>query len=879
MTSEQEEITLAPAEEETAKPIELQEPKGISAFGRALYRKLKSSLDTGRDEECFNMVQQLLKESPYDAALNALSHKLGKQLYKTAAAQLPVVLAGGRLAHITQLVTRLRSMADESELENLVGYRDAAAMVDAAERKRWQSSLMSALCKMRETTDLKGREELALSIEMFAQEKRLTLTPEQTALIARVHEDWCRYCRLQKVRAEYNKQLSAYHATEKKVTLRQDLTQCEHDLHENHKLTEELKELPEAVDLLALIEKLQKKVRAILVARHRRKVIIRSSICVVVTTILLILAVLAFAFMRGGSLKDDIEQGMAQKRVHDVANLVGGIDPMRTFCKAVHPGYEEALEAADNWIKVHNGYQNDIKALTPQLFDATEKLISPNVTAAELTSGLVLVDKVRKIEDKLKAEFNASAAKEPAALMAKFSERLAEIRPKVLDRFLNPAVGEDLEALKALHEEFLACTSLLSITEQEAAEVRSAMQDVAAVALRRMSRRSPEPQIAQEAVDTYDRYAKDLPLRPELRDELLAYADRTRAFAELPNTLKTVTDMQGYAAAIEACSDCYASVPQAFTPQEARDLMGKENDAMHAYQLKEFRSADSHPLAPEQILPHLQAVKGIYADGQSAYQLGKPNTLERLVTRILDNRNNVWGDGLHSVRMGPTVVVGTLNKGARSIRIVNNNRKPLQRNNPRKVSQADVDKAVSLKLSGARKAMGFDRANLTEGKITPARLMRNIATYNDSGCPEYARAYLFDLVVSLAQSMDPYSSGLAFSQSMREDIAAFEALAAKYNLYPGSWLNMHSASHDADFKAYFDKIATHDYYAEILGSVMKITDSRCSYAGYVNADGKPVRCREGEEPLYLIKDGTIVPYAGTPERPYTPLFIVTLPQK
>lgn len=877
MTSEQEEKSLVPAEEETAKPIELQEPKGISAFGRALYRKLKSSLDTGRDEECFNMVQQLLKECPYDEALNALSHKLGKQLYKTAAAQLPAVLAAGRLAHVTQLVTRLRSMAEESELENLVGYRDAAAMVDAAERKRWQSSLMAALCKMRETTDLKAREELALSIEMFAQEKRLSLTPEQAALIARVHEDWCRYCRLQKLRAEYNKQLDAYHATEKKVTLRQELSRCEHDLHEHHKRTEELKELPEAVDLLALIEKLQKKVRAILVAQHRRKVIIRSSICVVVTTILLILAVLAFAYMRGSSLKSDIEQGMADKRVHDVAQLVGGIDPMRTFCKAVHSGYEDSLATADAWIKVHNGYQNDIKELTPQLFEATEKLISPTVTAAELTSGLVLVDKVRRIEDKLKAEFNSSAAKEPTALMAKFNERLAEIRPRVLDRFLHPTVGEDLDALKALHEEFLSCTSLLSITEQESAEVRSAMQDVAAAALRRMSRRSLEPEIAQEAVDTYDRYAEVLPLRPELRDELLGYADRTRAFAELPNTLKTVTDMQGYAAAIEACSDCYASVPQAFTPQEARDLMGKENDAMHAYQLKEFRSADSHPLAPEQILPHLQAVKGIYADGQSVYLLGKPAGVDKFVSRVFANRYNVWGDGLHSVKMGPTIVTGTLNKGARTIRIVNDQRKPYGK--ARKISKAEVDTGIVLKLSGARKAMGFDQKALREGAVTPARLMRNIAAHNDPGCPAYARAYLFDIVVGFVQGMDPYSSGLAFSQSMREDIAEFDALTSKYKLYPGCWLNMHDAKHDAAFKEFFDKVASHDYYAEILNSVMAITDSRCTYAGYVNAEGKPVRCREGEEKLYLIKDGTIAPYAGTPERPYTPLFIVTLPQK
>ena len=90
---------------------------------------------------------------------------------------------------------------------------------------------------------------------------------------------------------------------------------------------------------------------------------------------------------------------------------------------------------------------------------------------------------------------------------------------------------------------------------------------------------------------------------------------------------------------------------------------------------------------------------------------------------------------------------------------------------------------------------------------------------------------------------------------------------------------MHSTSLDARWREFFATVASHDYQREILEAVLPITDSRCTYAGYVNTEGKAVRCKESDEQLYFIKDGTIAPYQGTPERPYTPLFIVTLPRK
>lgn len=879
MTSDSEEMQPVSAEDENPQNIELQEPKGVSAFARALYRKLKDALDHGRDEESFGILQQILKENPDAADIKALSRTIGKRLYKVAASELPSVLAGGNMSQITQLVRKLRAMAPEQELEGLVGYRDAAGMVDAAERKYWQSMLLSGLCKMREASDLRVREDMAVSIEIFAQEKRLTLTPEQSALIARVHEDWHRFCRAEKLRADYNKQLEAFRTIEKKITLHQDLEQCEQALHQHHQETSKLRELHEAADLLELIENQQKKVRAILTAQHRRMVFIRTVACVVATVILLTIAAIAFAYARGGSLKGSIESGIAEKKVLEVSEWVGGIDPMRPFCKIVHSGYASSLEEADAWLRIYNGYLAEIAAITPELSEATDMLSNPSVSAAELTGGLVLVDKVRQVEARLKAEYNTSADKESTVLMGKFYDKLAEIRPKVLARFGTPAADADMEGLKALYLEFTACTSLLDVTDAEAATVRKAMQRAAAELLRHQSKLSLDPSQAQSAVDDFDKYAKILPLQPELRQELADYAARVKAFAELPQTLAGVQDLKAFVAAVEACGDCYSSVEDAVSPQELQSLIGREDAAMRAYKLADFRAVDTHPLSPEEILPNLQAVKSMYADGASVFGLARPEKMDDLIDVMLSDKNNVWKNGLKSAEQDSSVYIGSVSmRGKKAVMTLSNGQgKPARRKvNLREHAVANLKPLV---LAGQRKEMGFEREKLSSGALTPARLMLNVASYTDKGCPELARAYMFGLAVRMAERLDPYSSGLAFSESMRQDIEAFKTISQSSSLYPGCWFIMHSLALDNRWKEFFAAVASHDYYGEILRSVLPITDSVCSYAGFVNAEGKAVRSKEGEDQLYFIKDGTIVPYHGTAERPYTPLFAVTLPKK
>jgi len=878
MTPEPEETQPVPTAEETAQPAQLQVPAKASAFARALYRRYNEAASAGHDEECFSLLQRLLTETPRDAVLLANVRSIGKRLYKSTALALPEVLERGNLSAITQLVTKLRLMADEEDLLGLVGFREAAQKVDAAERRHWQGVLNNAMSRLRAATEIHQREEMALSIGIFAQEKQIELSPEQSAVIARVHEDWHRFCRAEKLRADYRKQVDTFRALEQKIAARQELPECEQALHHCHQETSALRELSEAKDLLELIETQQARVRAILTARHRRKVVIRTVACVVASIIALTIAAIAFFYARGGSLRDSIVTGMAQKKVVEVSNLVGGIDPMRRFCKAVHSGYAEALQQGDAWLKVFNGYQAEIAAITPELSEATDMLTNPAVSAAELTSGLVLVDKVRKVEDKLKAEFNTTASKEATVLMGKFYDRLAEIRPRVLNRFLQPSPQADMDGLKALYAEFLSCTGLLDVTEAESAEVRQAMHRAAAVVLRRQSLSSLEPSVAQSAVDAFDAYVGELPLQNTLREELVQRAEHVRTFAVLPQSLRGVADLAGFAAAIEACGECYDSVANGVSPAEIRALIGKEDAAMRAYKLADFKAVEKYPIAPEQILPNLQAVKSMYAEGASVYSLGRPEKMDELIDVMLSDRNNVWKNGLKRAVQDSSVYIGTVARRGKNTVMTLSNGQGLPARRKVNLREAAVKGLTPVVLADQREAMGFVREKLSAGELTPARLMKNIAAHTEANCPEMARAYMFARVVRMVELLDPYSSGLAFSESLRQDIEAFKAISSSSSLYPGCWFIMHSTALDERWRKFFELVASRDYYAEVLNAVLPITDSHCVYAGFVGADGKAVRCREGEEPLYFIKGDSIVPYTGTAERPYTPLFRVELPE-
>jgi hypothetical protein len=119
---------------------------------------------------------------------------------------------------------------------------------------------------------------------------------------------------------------------------------------------------------------------------------------------------------------------------------------------------------------------------------------------------------------------------------------------------------------------------------------------------------------------------------------------------------------------------------------------------------------------------------------------------------------------------------------------------------------------------------------------------------------------------------------VAFSPSLRQDLASFKKLPQYKSKQYGCWMLSHKENTETPYINFFNQIASHDYLSEILGSILPITDAVSTYAGFIDAEGKAIRIQAGDAPLYIMRNGVISLYKDTKEAPYTPLFTLSVPQ-
>lgn len=859
--------------------VPLAVPKNATAFVRALYRKLQQTREAGDDAQSFTLLQQILGEAPGDRSAALLAREVGQRLYRSYGKELEKVLATGNATQITRMVNSLRIMADDAQLAELPGFEKAAAMVDQAARNRSQAMLQAAFCRMRETQDPRGREQLALGIEKFAQEKGLSLTPEHQSWLQAIHDAWKRHCLLADMRSKLAEQTKAFEDLELNARHHLDLEACEKGLKACQEAVAAMQELPEAASLLVKIETAQRFVGGTLTARRRRRTLIRIGNISTAVVVLGILATGAYAYVRASSQRDALSASRSACHVQEVQQQVADASLLRSLSLALSPSYAEEMEKAKTWLAEYERFREQLAELSPQLEAAASRLSNPDITPAQMTDGLVLLERVRDLAGRMQELYHVNPGAELEAEMGAFPAKLEEIRPSVLSRFLTPPSDVGMEALHSLYQDYAACRKILHFTDEENTQIHQAFMQAVSKKLMREGEASPMTALeAEQALADFDRYAPDMDLQPALRDALSSYATQARLFEKLPYKLADAGSLKEYIAAIEACRSRYERVNGAVPLEDLRAIEGHEDELLHRYKLAEYLK-EAQAEQPSAVLQQLATVKDVYADGKPLFPSGAPEKIGALIRRVTaEARPDVWKDGYQCARQDSSVYIGSVAQEGRKavLRATNAKGEPARK----KIILRDRARAslVDVKLSGQRAAMGFVREALEEGSVTPAQLMHRVASLQDEHCPLLARAYLFGQAVEMAELMEPHLSGLAFSSTMKEDIEAFKELAGKVSLYPGCWFIMHSDKIDQQWQEFFDRIAQHDYKAEILSAVLPIIDSTCRYAGYIDEKGEIVSVRQAED-LYYIREGKLYPCPKEGGlQPYTPLFSIGKPK-
>ncbi len=861
-------------EEHQIDTIVVETPENAAPYARVLYRKLQSALDAGNEMEGFNLVLQLLKENPEDKTAAGLQRRIGQRVYKEAAKELSQVLSDGNLSRIAQLVNRLRLMADEKQLSTLPGYRTAAARVDEAEYRYWNAMLLSGISKMKDTKDIREREAMAVSIEKFAASKKLSFLPEHRALVDKVHADWKHHCHLEELRTSFREQETVYLEIKNRVNTGTDLRLCRDELNRCYENVNELRELPETEELLKRIADTLQKVRSTIFARTRRKAIISSIAGIAITLAVFTVAMLIYAFASAGSREDMLRNARLARNLELVRSNVQGMEPLRALRTMLSSGYEDELAEASDWLAAHKALCNHLAVVEKELEAAVATLNTPGVTPAQMTEGLVVVEKANKLCKELDSAYNCQAGESVQNLIQSYTNCMAEIRPTVLSRFTNPSSQLNLEQLDALYKEYIGCRTLLNVSYEDHEDIRRAFTAAVSAELSRLSAAAPTPEDAAAIVASYDQYNEAMKLDPALRTSLADYSRRFALFNELPQKLLSVKSLPEYIEAIKACGDCYNRVPTAVSLAEVEAMVGNENAAMRAYKFNEFFKAPADAPVDTQVMPELLKYRAVYAEGAPLYGVvQKTENIEDAITDICTDSKRFWRKGfVRCIGHGNWVYTGA-KIGEDKVRQYNSKGelygKTLSPKNKK-------DGLTPVRLADCRAAMGFSPDKLKSGAVTPAQLMMNVARFEDAACPVFARAYLFRQMVLIMDELDPKASGVAFSPSLKADIEAFKKLPKVAEKQYGCWMQGHLLKTETPYNEFFAQAAQHDYCAEILASIMPITDAVATYAGFLDAEGKVIRVLPGEDALYVMKNGVMLPYTEAEKTPYLPIFVLSL---
>ena len=857
----------------------VQIPESASPYAKVLYRKVQSYIEDGNEIEAFNQLVQLMKDSPGDSYAVELSRKIGSRIYPTVAKEIPHALSSGNLNRIAQLVARLRMMADEQQLSTIPGYRTAAAKVDEAERKYWEAMLVSGIAKMKDTADIRDREAMAVSVEKFVASKKLQLSSEHKAAVDRVHADWARHCYLEELRERYQLQESFYADILRRIHDKKDLKLCRDDLIRCQESMPELRELPESAELLRKITETLNKVRGIIFSQIRRKAITRSIAVLAVSLTAFAVSTVAYAYFSSSGQEETLRNARVARNLDIVESEVEGAEPLRFLRVALSSSYAEELEQSAAWLQEYRNTCDKLSRLEPKLLQAYAQICNGFHNAEQPLTHLATIAEVDALVKELDSKYNRRPSETVCECLNKYEEE--DVAEDVAQYFTSALSQKTIEELIALNDDYLQCRPLLKISEEKENRVRQAFKEAFSAELRRLSSEATTPDAADAVTARFNEVSQKVQLDEELRASLADYAVNFRRYTDLPQTLTKVKDYDEYIAAIEACGMCYSPAAGLISVEELKGLKGKEETAMRMYKLScGVTTLPPFSNNPEAILPYLQKIRNIYADGAPLYQDGVltfSDSVRPIVEELCSDPKSLWRKGVVQIVYGGVRYLGRA-EGKKVKRL------------HYKTGQfygelLPVPKGTTpqpCRLSDVRSELGFTEKVLTSGSVSPAVLLMRIARMNDENVPAFARVYLFGKTIEMMEQMDEYATGLAFSDSLRKDVATFKNLLVSnkndgVKKTYGCWVCPHDPANEQPYIDFFNSIASHDYCAEIYNSLADITDSTCRFAGFVDVGGKAVRVVEGSAVMHYIDNGKFVPFEASVVKPYTPLFTIVPP--
>ena len=841
-----------------------------------LFRKLRHAIIEHDEYTAFRIVEEILAIDPQNKDAEMQKRDLGQRLAAQAARPLKQHLETGDLPAMIALVAELRTYATEDYLETLPDYSAAAYMVNAEHQKKARTGLQEAYNALMQVTGTEARELAAQALERQALENNLSFEPAQRAELEKIHAAWQEVLRIRNMQERLEEQQLAYDDCCKMLRQTKDYAAAIPALDKCIAELSPLTELPEAQALLDTIEKRRQRLQDILTSVNRGKAVKKMVSSSIIALGIGAVAVVGYAYCTANEMNTKLLALRQAKQAQQMQTTLYTQRYIIPIAVRLNSDYAATHKQSQAWLKdwheAQASYENTLKELKLKVQDSA---------ASDFSQLLTLISKVTALNELLSKEYSAPPTQAQLILQTDLISHVEERKDQELQQYLSIPTSTGLPELRALYAKY----KILQRVFPQPEDVQQRVADSFLNVLLARWEDSSSAVAVEQHLREFDEISVEMDLPLDLRNILANRLGEFKNLAQLAHchTLaEYVALIKEHPILLEFGNNPYSLDSLLQTADTYNRNGGDLVIRQHLQELYDKKRIGGVTKAALQgrigTQDYLTALREIYFDNASVY-MGQPqpasiNAYVDAMTQTKkaaawrkdyslvedSNKSKVWVGVAQPVKQvqGRYIVNALAEDGKKWVKIAD---------------VTSLTPPVRMSLHKMREQCGMKRIDLQCGLHTPAELMMKIVKLTDADGPVLARAYLFDLVVSMAENLpDAFVGGYGLSDSMRQDIKHFKELKNNRSLSEGCWLKALSIAETRKWQDFFNACRTHDYVREIRGTLDTLSAGRLDFAGYVNEKGVPKLIPSASSKLYIIRNGSLEPIEEKTTVPFTPLF-------
>ncbi len=828
-----------------------------------LRRSLRDALISREREKAFDLLEEICEIAPTDQDAQRQKKETGKLLCRQYASEMQRLTHSGNMPELSSLIDRMRRWASAPILEQMEGYKAAEELVSQYRRHEVEKEITQRLAVLRSNKDLSTKERYGevREVEKRAEKHGIVLRGEDAAFVRSVKKAWDdeeNARKRKRILAELGIQYRDIQNSLEPITDASDQILLEKLplLDEILRQATALGDYPEVEEFADPILHKMTRIRQLLKLRRsmrRFRILVRGA-ALALTICLLVLG--AYAWTNADSTLKEMEK--IRDGIKSTRYTPDEMVKLRILTSSTPFGYGlTRLFRADHqvifgectkFVRRFDDLRGDLARVTEQMRCLTASLDFSNPDASKIREYAPLMRTADSLEEALKQEYHYELSSEERQIMCYYKKNVVnEMKSRFFNRYSTPPLTATLEELEKLWLEYKDINTIFKFDEEEGKVIHEAFMNAFRQILLCEGKSESTITDLRSSMELFDKYRESMELDESLRDEITVLLKKLEEFENIDTKLSEALSFDEYLYSVIGFGASYFDIPDLYDYRPIEEWYTGDPEGGKLRDLAVKTKASSLHALPRQRECNrelYEKIKRIFEDERGIYLEYRESVIGAAVARLTkdtEQEKGVWKKSLQVAIDGEVVYPGAISKinGETLIHLLDACGNEIKG----KIHRSRTAHGERyLRYADMRERIGFVDKKMLRGTNLPIDLLHRTAMERKNAAyPVMALAWLFNETINLMETFpEPLVNGIAFSPSLKKDIAKFKELAGHMDIRKGCWLLPHMSRHEDMLISFFAKCESTNYRTEILRNLNAILNAELLYAGYVGENGRRV---------------------------------------